>query len=123
MLRDVLKPATGDAEEQALSILCSATQKWNIQARALLNAYCLNRYSNDIPTSEVRAKPLVDFDGKPIKIKRTGILTPIDAVLDYVDGVNTLNLSADIKFWCDGSLDDQEGFEKAVIEGIMLWQG
>ena len=123
MLRGVLKPVTGDPEEHALSILCSAAQKGNIQARALLNSHCINRYSKEIQTSAPKAGPLVDFDGKPIKIKRKGALTPIDAVLEYVDGVNILTLSANIKFWCDECLDDSDNFEKAVFDGIMQWQG
>lgn len=51
MLRGVLKPVTGDPEERALSILCSAAQKGNIQARALLNTHCLSRYSKGIQTT------------------------------------------------------------------------
>lgn len=123
MLRGVLKPAAGDPEEHALSILCGAAQKGNIQARALLNAHCISRYSKEIQASATKTGPLVDFDAKPIKVKRTGILTPIDAVLEYAAGVNTLTLSANIEFWCDDYLDDPEGFENAVIDGIMLWQG
>lgn len=123
MLRGVLKPVAGDPEEHALSILCGAAQKGNIQARALLNAHCISRYSKEIQASETKTEPLVDFDGKPIKVKRTGILTPIDAVLEYAAGVNTLTLSANIKFWCDETLNDPESFEKAVLDGIMQWQG
>lgn len=123
MLRGALRPVVGDPEEHALSILCCAARKGNVQARALLNAHCIKRYEEEVHASEAKSGPLVDFDGKPIKIKRTGVLTPIDAVLEYADGINTLTLSANITFWCDESLADPEGFERAVLEGIMQWQG
>ena len=123
MFHGVLTPASGDREECALGIMCNAAKKGSIQARALLNSYCLSRYSKKIKPTSAPNGPLVDFDGKPIKIRRTGRFTPIDAVLEYVDGVNILTLSVNVKFWCFEDLYDTKGFIKAVIDGIMEWQG
>ena len=124
MLQGSLKPASGDREEQALMILCSAAGNGNVQARALLNSYCFKRYEGSQNNSiERKSGPLTDFEGKQIKIKRTGVMTPIDASLEYVDGVNRLTLSANILFLGDEVLDNPDGFKKAVLEGIMKWQG
>lgn len=62
--------------------------------------------------------PVVDFDGIPITIKRKGVLTPIDAVLRYVDGIN---LSTNIFFMYgdEQGLSDPERFENAVLEDIL----
>lgn len=123
MLKGVLKPVSGDPEERALSILCDAAQKGNVQARSLLNSYCVNRYSNTLQNKETKSGPLVDFDGKPIVIKRKGVLTPVDAVLEYTAGMNVLTLNANILFLGDLDLKNRELFERSVLEGIKMWQG
>lgn len=124
MLQGSLKPVSGDPEDHALMILCSAAEKGSVQARSLLNSYCFKRYEGSHNTTvDLQDGPLTDFEGKQIKIKRTGIMTPIDASLAYVDGINRLTLDANIVFWCDELLDDPSGFKKAVLDGIMEWQG
>ncbi len=125
VLQGVLRPDSGEnPEEHALKLLCRAANNGSPQARSLLNAGCMNRYNKAFGgTPDKTDSPLVDFDGKKIKINRTGILTPIDAVLEYKDGVNQLTLSANIMFYGAEFLDNPEPFKKAVKDGIMEWQG
>ena len=124
LLHGVIRPVSEDPESAALRILSREARIGNPRARSLLNSHCLTRYNHLIGTEKKPAEgPLVDFDGKPIKIKRKGVLTPIDAVLEYKDGVNILTLSANIWFLDTGELLNQELFEKAVLEGIAMWQG
>lgn len=128
MLRGVLRPSVGDPEEHALNLLCMAARKGNPQARSLLNAYCEVRYENKTGNKDFISNPsgpLVDFDGLPITINRNGVLTPIDAVLKYVDGINYLTLSTNIFFMYgnEQGISDPERFERAVLEGILEWEG
>ncbi len=125
MLRGSLRPAVGDPEETALTMLCRAARKGSVQARSLLNSYCMKRYEEtpQITAIETHGGPLTDFEGKTIKIKRTGVMTPVDAKLEYVDGQNRLTLSANVMFAYTETLEDPHGFMKAVFDGIMEWQG
>lgn len=122
MLRGFLKPLERDPEEVALEILCNAAERGDAQARALLNAHCFKRYEKLVQRRDPAPGPLTDFEGKPIRIKRKGVLTPVDAALEYVDGINRLTLSLNVVTGGDG-LADPEGFEKAVADGILSWQG
>ena len=64
------------------------------------------------------------LDGKEIHINRTGLLTPVDAVLKYANGRNVLTLNLNLAF-----LEEEEGLpnvgklHKAVIRGIRSWAG
>lgn len=112
--------------EVALALMCQSANKGFVQARAFLNAYCEKRYAKEFNkiSSSQQEGPLVDFDGQIIKIARTGVLTPIDAVLEYKNGKNILTLSANIEFVYDEEkIADPERFEDAIITGIRLWQG
>ncbi len=126
VLDGVLKAPETDQQEHALTLMYLSADKGCIQARAFLNAYCEKRYQKQVhfirSDSELR-HPLVDFDGKPIKIKRQGVFTPIDAVLEYKDGTNTLTLSTNVSFLYTEEIVDSEKFEQAVCEGILAWQG
>lgn len=66
---------------------------------------------------------LVDFDGMPIKVNRKGIFTPVDAVLEYKDGINVLTLSTDVAFACLDKVDAPTEFTRAVLDGLREWQG
>jgi hypothetical protein len=123
VLQRQLVPTTGDAEEHALEILAEAAYRGSIQARSRLNEYCRERYEKTVDIREPgKSGPLTGFDGKKIKINRTGILTPIDAVLEYKDGKNILTLSANIMVL--GNYDfDTSVLKKAVIDGIREWEG
>ena len=124
ILHGLLKPSSGDPEEHALMILCSAAKKGNVQARALLNSYCAKRYEKSLKsTGGVSGGPLTDFEGNRIRIKRTGVMTPIDARLEYANGKNRLILSANVVFWCLDFLEQPGKFVKAVRDGFKEWQG
>ena len=75
-------------------------------------------------TKNVNEGPLVDFEGKQIIINRTGIRTPVDAVLTYKDGMNYLHLSLNpIFIHLDDSVEDEKKFEKSVLDGFRQWAG
>lgn len=65
---------------------------------------------------------LIGFDNKPIRIKREGILTPVDAVLENKDGENIFHLRLNL-FFLDDDLENCREFEQAVIAGIKKWEG
>lgn len=125
LLRGVLRVTKGNNEESALSLLRYAANNGNINARRELNNYCMKRYDQMIVPERTPyfEGPLVDFYGKKIKIDCKGILTPIDAVLEYKDGVNTLTFSTNVLIYGEDKLPDFELFRKAVINGILMWQG
>lgn len=120
-----LKFQVENQAEHALMLMCNAANEGCVQARAFLNAYCEARYrknfSNvlDIPSSG----PLVDFEGKPIKINKQGLFTPIDALLEYKDGKNILTLSTNVMFVYNAVVENSKKFEQAVKKGILAWQG
>lgn len=121
----VLKSSAKDQQEYALTLMCSSANSGCIQARAFLNAYCEERYQeehDDIRVVEPSGA-LVDFDGKPIKINRQGIFTPIDAALENEGSLNVLNLSINVMFVYGEEINDPEKFEQAVYDGILAWQG
>ena len=125
LLDGVLKSSSSDQQEYALTLMCSSANSGCIQARAFLNAYCEERYQeehDDIQVAEPNGA-LVDFDGKPIKINRQGLFTPIDAVLENEGGLNVLNLSINVMFVYGEEINDPEKFEQAVYDGILAWQG
>ncbi len=67
---------------------------------------------------------LVDFDGKPIRIKRKGLFTPVDGELVFENGENVLKLSANLCFMDeDETIPDPEVYRKAVRDGIRAWEG
>lgn len=125
LLDGVLKSLETDSEEHALRLMCSAANNGCIQARAFLNAYCEQRYDKEFDERPqiVSEKGLVDFDGRPIKINRQGIFTPIDALLEFKDGKNILTLSTNILFFYGEEIAASKEFEQAVLSGIMEWQG
>ncbi len=125
MLDGVLKPSVGNAEEEALRILRRYADSGYLPSRELLNRICLSRYERAFggETSEREPGPLTDFDGEPIRIDRKGLLTPIDAELEYSGGKNVLRLSADIRFIYAEDLPDVGLFERAVLDGMRKWQG
>lgn len=125
MLRGVLSIKSGNANEHALTLMCSAANKGCIQARAFLNSYCRLRYEEGYAVNLPKRSDgaLVDFDGKPIKIDRQGVFTPVDAVLEYKDGRNILTLSANVVFRYVEEINNAERFERAVFRGLLAWEG
>lgn len=126
ILDGVLGTRTDSPEEHALRLMCDAAHRGCIQARAHLNAYCLSRYRDKMgkePSQTLPSGPLVDFEGKPIRIDRKGVFTPIDAVLEYKDGRNVLTLSTNLMFLYFDHFAHSETFERAVLDGLQAWQG
>ncbi len=112
-----------DSEECALTIFCAEASRGNLKARSFLNSYCEKRYSENVDNEEnPYFGPLKDFDGYIISVNRKGLLTPIDAVLEYKDGVNVFTLSTNVAF-AVGDLPNPEKFAQAVLDGFMEWQG
>ena len=69
--------------------------------------------------------PLVGFDGKEIKINRTSKRIPVKAKLEYIDGVNLLTITANLRFANRKGLSP-ESFAKvkdAMIRGMKAWEG
>lgn len=118
---------SSDPEGLALTYIQAASQGGYMEARRFLNAYCLRRYQKAMdPADESPAPgPLVDFEGKPIRINRQGMLTPVDAVLEYKDGKNTLTLTANPNFVISegDNIEDLNKFCNAVCDGLYAWQG
>ena len=115
----------GDSLKYGLRLMCNSANRGFAQARAHLNAYCEEKYRKQF-REELDAKkegPLTGFDGKRISFVRKGLLTPIDATLEYKDGENILNLGVNITFLYTEQTSDPAKFEEAILRGIRLWEG
>ena len=124
ILDGLLQVSGCDNEEHALYLLYYAEHKGSTTAKVMLYDYCTDRYNSTVEgTDNDYSGELLDFDGKKIKIKRTGLLTPIDAELKYEGGENKLILSANINFVYVDDMRNRESFEEAVISGIKEWEG
>ena len=124
-LEGVLTKTDEEPEEAALRMMYISAKKGWPQARTYLNKYCEEQYQKRFyGLSEGAADGrLVGFDGKPIKINRTGILTPVDAVLEYKDGKNTIKLSTNLRICFGDEISGFDSFEQAVIDGLKAWEG
>lgn len=116
----------GDTREYGMRILCRLADRGHVPSRIFLNDLCRKRYGELIPSSSPAGDtggPLTDFSGKRIKIDRKGVLTPIDAELSFVDGVNVLTLSTRLCFLSCDNIENEEPFRGAVIAGVKDWEG
>ncbi|MGN0114788.1 MAG: hypothetical protein ACI396_05635 [Acutalibacteraceae bacterium] len=123
-----LSVTEGDSVEHGLYLLCYAANHGFAPARAFLNKYCNDDYAANVGSRLAKTaltdKPLTGFDGKKIRLKKSGIMTPIDAKLEFIDGVNVLTLSANIEFYVDESeVSDPKKFYNAIFEGFKDWAG
>lgn len=125
VLKKILKPGVGDPEEFALMLLCRLADRGDVSSRKLLNSICETKYESAgfRRADNTGSGELTDFEGKPIRINCSGLLTPIDAELLFADGKNILRLSANISFLYSEELPNRQLFEKAVFDGIAEWQG
>ena len=126
MLDGLIKPKSGEPAEEARKLLFSAQQFGSLQARVLLAELCEEEYkSRFAKPAEEREEPhpLTDFDGCEFTIQRKGLFTPVDAVLEFVDGKNILTLSLNLKFRNDDMVEDSARFREAVIKGMKDWEG
>ena len=115
----------GDPVEEGIKLLYGTALKGSLPARTYLNRLCVEQYNEIMDTEgkqEREPGPLVDFDGNIIKINRKGLTTPVDAVLEYVDGINRLTFSLNLCFF-DEELSNSEEFKKSVVSGIKEWEG
>ena len=119
-----LSPKTGGRTETAVNFLCRAARDGSLPARSILQRLRRSRYRQTRRNDRPQDGPLTGFDGKPIRIKRTGVLTPVDAVLSRDNGQNVLTLSLNLDFMEDKeSIPDVEKLHHAVIRGVMDWAG
>lgn len=109
--------------------ICQSAEMGYVPAKRYLDNVCSKRYRESFPApgeGEIKGGPLRDFDGKEIKINRTGKLFPVDAVLEYKDGRNILTLSCNVRFLLLDEIKDaakRSIFRRSVIEGIKAWEG
>ncbi len=121
----VIKLPNIDSSEAGMVYIWDAAKDGYPYAKLLLNEYCREKYDTAVGSSQKMDEPigpLKDFDGSVIKINRTGLFSPVDAKLEFKDGRNRLTLSTNILFW-DIEVPDKNAYHKAVIDGIMDWQG
>ncbi len=124
LLDGVLTVKDGSPVEYALGLMCTAANVGCIQARGFLNTYCQERYDEVRPADrQYTGQELLDFAGKPIRINRQGLLTPVDAVLTREEAGHVLTLRTNLLFVCGQALQDPVAFEDAVIRGILDWEG
>lgn len=124
LLAGRLTTKTGNRTERAVNLLCGAAKRGNLPARTLLLRFRYARKMQIERNNRPSDGPLTGFDGKEIRIKRTGWLTPVDAVLAFDNGRNVLTLSLNLDFIEDPeSLPDVEALHRAVIRGITSWAG
>lgn len=122
-----INPVGRDTIQHGMELIQRAANMGCIAARTMLNSYYENKYRKSISEEQAGKKvegPLTGVDGKIIKIDRTGIRTPVDAQLKYVEGKNILTLSFNLKFIVlDDEMPDSNAFAKAVCKGIKDWEG
>jgi len=125
LLTGAVNAGEKDSRAEAMGILYSLAGRGFPAARAKVDEICSQRYRErmDAATPDEGDHPLLDFRGEEIKIKREGLLTPVDAVLTREEGENILTLSADVAFWILDDMPDPAAFKKAVLAGFMAWQG
>lgn len=122
MIKGMIEYKSDGRENEALKLMKRSAQKGCTMARAYLNKLCQQRYENDVSYGE-KTGPLVNFEGKKIKIKRRGLLTPIDATLEYINGENILTLTMNLMFLYFDEMNNWHQLEEAVEKGVMAWQG
>lgn len=125
MLIKVVKTKDEKTRESAMRMLLSSADRGYVPARTRLNALCLEAYEANFGTKQAppQPHPLTDFEGRQISLCKEGLFTPVDVRLAFADGRNVLTLSADITFIDTDALENQEAFEKAVLDGIRDWAG
>ena len=129
LLEGKAKAHTGDSKEYGLRLIRRASWNGYLPARTYLNKLFADRYKVEQARKKVASAktsgPLRDFNGKKIKINRSGLLVPVDAKLTCEHGENELRLSTNIGFiYMDDSLRlNKRAFEKAVAAGFKAWEG
>lgn len=127
MIQGAIRLRDGSDESiYALELLYGMANIGYKPARSYLDRYCKLKYEESIGKKYERcgkAYPLSDFNGRLIKIDRTGIFTPVDAKLEFADERNILTLRVNVSFYHHEDIDNVKMFEQAVMDGISLWGG
>lgn len=127
LLSGAVHVSSGSSEEKALALLCQSADTGYLPARSRLNRICENKYQQQMAQAQesgtVRSGELVDFNGDVIKIDRTGVMTPVDAELAFVNGRNVLTLSANVVLVNSEPLLDEERLMNAILAGMKEWAG
>ncbi len=117
--------AANDAET-GMRWLCEAARAGYASACVYLNHYFSDRYEQAVGAQFAKRapQPLTDFNGKRIQLRRTGLHTPVDAVLEFKNGENVLTLSVNVAFSeIEDAIRDPEAFYQTVVRGIEAWNG
>ncbi len=127
VLDGLLGISGGDPKAFGLAYISNSEKRGYLPARAFLNRYFAEAYEEEIASrlrQDCEPHPLTDFNGKVIRIDRKGLLTPIDARLEFIGGKNVLTLSANIQLVELGDeVADYDRLLQAVISGIKDWEG
>ena len=126
LLAGAIRCTNKNSQEHALSLLCRAANAGFLPARTLLDSHCKQRYeAHRQRHSRLRSKKgaLVDFSGKPIRIRRRGWRTPVDAVLEPFGNSWRLTLSVNVLFFGDEVLPNQRRYRDAILDGLRDWEG
>ena len=124
LLDGTVSASSGDNVSAALDLLRRAAARGYTPARAILADYCRKKYDRAFPEQPAPDQLLTDFDGKPFRIRRTGVLTPVDATLEYKDGMNVLTLSLNLVLMDEGAnVADPDMLWAAINLGIKTWEG
>ncbi len=123
LLAGRLATPSGNPVELALKTLVRAERRGSAQARGLINRLCDLRYRQNVSGDPAEPRPLAGFDGKPIRVSRKGLLTPVDAVLTFDGEKNILTLSANVTIlWLEDD-PQKEALTAAVMDGFRDWAG
>lgn len=109
--------------EGGAKLLDLAVRRGYAPAAVRMEQLCTNSYEAYLKTQghSMSVGPLTDMNGKPLRIKRRGLLDPVKAFLEYREGVNLLTLKVNVKFHMD--VEDPEKWKRAVLAGFRRWEG
>lgn len=125
MLLGKIRIKEANSHERGMYYMERAARLGYPGAQKELDNFCNFRYrrlvGDKIPVQA--PAPLRDFDNWKVKIKHTGKI-PVNAVLDFVGGMNTLWLTANVNIMIDDDeVADWGRMEKAITDGMKAWEG
>ena len=125
ILKGVLRPVNKDPREEGLRLIAASAMNGFQPARDYLNSICRSRYDMRFRRYITEKKgPLTGFNGKPIRIDRSGMLAPVHAKLSFDGEANILTLSTNIHFiFIDDESFNIKMYKSAILKGIRDWEG
>ena len=125
MLLGKIRIKEANSHERGMYYMERAARLGYPGAQKELDNFCNFRYrrlvGDKIPLQA--PAPLRDFDNWKVKIKHTGKI-PVNAVLDFVGGMNTLWLTPNVNIMIDDDeVADWGKMEKAITDGMKAWEG